>query len=67
MNHEMLDSRTRFSFRLGTAHSSPPKSAGSRSPLVVPEFRDVSLWTRRMWFLRAERLQVSVVVSRMAA
>ena len=41
---------------MGTARSSPPFSASSRSPFRVPDFCDVSPWTRRMLFLRAERV-----------
>ena len=41
---------------LETARSSPPFSASSRSPFRVPDFCDVSPWTRRMLFLRAERV-----------
>ena len=41
---------------MGTARSSPPFSAGSRSPLGVPDFCDVSPRTRRTLFLRAERV-----------
>ena len=41
---------------VGTARSSPAFSAGSRSPLEVPDLCDVSPRTRRTLFLRAERV-----------